>query len=397
MIHYLIEFRFHGKAKYEMKNLIWDITRRFHLRTKRAIPHITLAGPFYTNNEQKLIKDFNEICSQSPIMSFEVNGFSSFEDSKVVYLDVNPSAELENFRWNLSQKINSYCNLTPYDKERKFEFHSTIAMKLRDDHFHRIKEYIQNKPKVHFKHVVVRVTLLKGGFILREYDFFLRKSLFRSYAKSKQIYAQTIDLLKAHFEKRFNPNDFIGESIRLPKKSVASKIKGIFEAQKIFFISDLHFDHANIIKYCKRPFLNVEEMNSTLINNWNNIVGKKDVVYVLGDVSFGRGHRPIDYWFSRLNGKIYLIRGNHDTDKVTTAEELEGNYSFEYKGHQFLLMHDPNRPTDYGGWIIHGDKHNNDVENYPFINKKSKMINVSVELIKYKPVAIQEILEKIMD
>ncbi len=72
-MHYLIEFRFHGKAKYEIKNIIGDINRRFHLRPKRAIPHITLAGPFYTNDEERLIKDFNEICSKSHIMSFEIN------------------------------------------------------------------------------------------------------------------------------------------------------------------------------------------------------------------------------------------------------------------------------------------------------------------------------------
>jgi len=52
MVHYLIEFRFHGKAKYEIKKLVYEINRKFRLRTKRAIPHISLAGPFYTNDEK---------------------------------------------------------------------------------------------------------------------------------------------------------------------------------------------------------------------------------------------------------------------------------------------------------------------------------------------------------
>lgn len=54
----------------------------------------------------------------------------------------------------------------------------------------------------------------------------------------------------------------------------------------VFMISDLHFSHANIIKYCKRPFSSVDEMNSTMITNWNNTVKEDDTVFVLGDVFF---------------------------------------------------------------------------------------------------------------
>ncbi len=54
MAKYLIEFRFHGKAKSEIKKLVYEIHSKFRLKTKRAIPHITLAGPFNTNNEKKL-------------------------------------------------------------------------------------------------------------------------------------------------------------------------------------------------------------------------------------------------------------------------------------------------------------------------------------------------------
>ena len=56
---------------------------------------------------------------------------------------------------------------------------------------------------------------------------------------------------------------------------------------KTFFISDLHFNHENIIKYCNRPFPNVDKMNSSIINNWNSVVSKDDVVYFLGDFMFG--------------------------------------------------------------------------------------------------------------
>lgn len=77
---------------------------------------------------------------------------------------------------------------------------------------------------------------------------------------------------------------------------------------EFFFTADTHFGHANIIKYCNRPFKTVQEMDETLITNWNNKIGQDDVVFHLGDFSFG----DADKYRKRLNGSIRFIRGNHD-------------------------------------------------------------------------------------
>lgn len=80
---------------------------------------------------------------------------------------------------------------------------------------------------------------------------------------------------------------------------------------KIFFVSDTHFGHTNIIKYCNRPFNNTDEMDKALINNWNAKVPKDGIVYHLGDFAWG----SINYWEKireQLNGEIILIYGNHD-------------------------------------------------------------------------------------
>ena len=83
------------------------------------------------------------------------------------------------------------------------------------------------------------------------------------------------------------------------------------DPNKIFFISDTHFGHKNIIKYCGRPFSSVEEMNEKLIENWNKVVGDDCTVFHLGDFALGGQ----DTWYKvrpQLRGSIRLILGNHD-------------------------------------------------------------------------------------
>lgn len=84
-----------------------------------------------------------------------------------------------------------------------------------------------------------------------------------------------------------------------------------FDGDSVFFTSDTHFYHTNIIDFCRRPFMNIEAMNETLIANWNKVVGTNDIVFHLGDFCLGDSAK----WngiLDRLNGKIYLILGNHD-------------------------------------------------------------------------------------
>ena len=164
------------------------------------------------------------------------------------------------------------------------------------------------------------------------------------------------------------------------------------QGQKIFIVSDTHFDHANIIDYCNRPFRrfngsrDVESMNRTLVNNWNHTVSHNDIVYFLGDLAFGRGARPPGYWLKRLNGRKILIRGSHD-QRIRRAKRV---HVLNYNGTRFLLVHDPNDVRNWNGWVIHGHKHRDKRGDcpirYPFINGHNKTINVNVELTGYKPV-----------
>lgn len=77
----------------------------------------------------------------------------------------------------------------------------------------------------------------------------------------------------------------------------------------IFFTADHHFGHANIIRFCNRPFKNSEEMDQALIQRWNEVVSNNDTVYHLGDFTLGENAQK---YFSQLKGKIKVLPGSHD-------------------------------------------------------------------------------------
>lgn len=103
------------------------------------------------------------------------------------------------------------------------------------------------------------------------------------------------------------------------------------DGSKIFFTSDQHFHHSNILKFCKRPFENADEMNSTMIENWNNKVPSDGLVYHLGDFCWG-GYQQWEKVRNQLNGKIVLIKGNHDIKNLTpTAHNLFEHVAFQMR------------------------------------------------------------------
>lgn len=78
-----------------------------------------------------------------------------------------------------------------------------------------------------------------------------------------------------------------------------------------FFTSDLHFGHANALRFDNRPWDTIEEMNEALIENWNQKVGKNDLVFIIGDFLWKSDEAALDI-LKRLNGRLVLICGNHD-------------------------------------------------------------------------------------
>lgn len=121
----------------------------------------------------------------------------------------------------------------------------------------------------------------------------------------------------------------------------------------IFVTSDLHFNHDREFVWKARGYNSVEEMNEDIIENFNSVVGKDDDVYILGDLCLGGGS-PISLaknqiLIESLNGKLHIIRGNHDTNSRVIMYELCKNVVDEvkwadmlnYKGYHFYLSHFP--------------------------------------------------------
>jgi calcineurin-like phosphoesterase family protein len=78
------------------------------------------------------------------------------------------------------------------------------------------------------------------------------------------------------------------------------------------FYSDPHLGHTNIIKYCSRPFDNVDEMNDVLVDNYNKVISHNDVVLWVGDCFFKGNPEKYQHLLGKMNGRKLLIVGNHD-------------------------------------------------------------------------------------
>jgi len=119
---------------------------------------------------------------------------------------------------------------------------------------------------------------------------------------------------------------------------MASKGKYDFvieNAEKVFFTSDTHFHHFNIIGSCGRPFKDEKEMNEVLINNWNSVVDKDSTVFHLGDFAWG-GFNKWKEIRDMLNGHIVLIKGNHDWKNGPQSENQEQEL-FDFVTQQMYL------------------------------------------------------------
>ena len=135
-------------------------------------------------------------------------------------------------------------------------------------------------------------------------------------------------------------------------------------SKNIFFISDTHFGHANMLQFTNydgtrmRPFNSIEELDELMIENWNEMVKPTDKIYHLGDVVYRCKNR--DQIMQRLNGEKVLIKGNHDRDQLgwymKYFKDIRGTFHIDGN---YLLGHFPIHPDSKGRFVrqLHGHCH----------------------------------------
>lgn len=159
-----------------------------------------------------------------------------------------------------------------------------------------------------------------------------------------------------------------------------------------FFTADTHLGHDNIIKYCNRPFSSVEEMDETIIKNWNSVVSKTDTVYHLGDFSF---RDPLIY-LRRLNGNIVHIEGNHDKKFLEKFDRIYKMKTIVIDKITIVLCHFAMRvweKSHFNSWHCYGHSHG-ELESY------GKSYDVGVDNNNFSPVSFEElktIMQKLPD
>jgi calcineurin-like phosphoesterase family protein len=169
----------------------------------------------------------------------------------------------------------------------------------------------------------------------------------------------------------------------------------------VFFTADTHFGHKNIVKYCNRPFESIEEHDETLIENHNSVVKPGDRVFHNGDISLSRDPQKVAAVVKRLNGMIFVQKGNHDAEEVlndlTYAGLIRGWRDIrDVKiGHQHIVLSHYALLTwnrgHYGSWMLHGHSHNT------LPPTTQPRLDVGVDAWDYKPVSFEEIRETMRD
>lgn len=166
----------------------------------------------------------------------------------------------------------------------------------------------------------------------------------------------------------------------------------------IYYTSDLHLGHENVIRHCNRPFADADKMDNVLIDNWNRVVNRNDTVYIVGDFIF-RARRPAEEYLSVLKGKKHLIIGNHDKfwmKKIDLNKWFDTVSPMKYitdQGRPVTLCHYPMLTwpgISRGGYMVYGHIHNNTGADYwPFIVANDHMLNAGVEINAFAPVSLE--------
>ena len=180
------------------------------------------------------------------------------------------------------------------------------------------------------------------------------------------------------------------------------------ESTNLFFISDLHLGHQNVLRYDNRPFDDLQTMHQELIQRWNSVVGDEDVVYFLGDLFFGKIDLA-DWFLSNVRGRLSIVLGNHDRlDNIRRLRRFENIYPYgvgidvrddhpelrRTQGYRHIVLsHYPILSWNHihrGSFHLHGHCHGNLMNSNPDFYR-SRVMDVGCNLIGYTPISFSQV------
>jgi len=174
---------------------------------------------------------------------------------------------------------------------------------------------------------------------------------------------------------------------------------------RIFFTGDTHYGHANVIKYAKRLFSSVEEMNSEMVRRWNEVVTKDDLVYIVGDFAFCKPEQAVNIVRS-LHGRKRIVFGNHDKQlRKNRMFLMQFEAAADYmeikvpdttapggKHQRITLLHYAMRvwnTAHHGSWQLYGHSHGT-LPDWP----NALQLDVGVDCWNFTPVSYETIKER---
>jgi calcineurin-like phosphoesterase family protein len=415
---YLVEIRL-SRTKWRIRNITREIADNFGIGDFLELhPHVTLFGPLTLHegvSSQHMLDAIGNIACRYDPLPFLIDGWEKRDGmhGSVIAFPVRATEPLRQITRDIADALSPLAtsqNAWDGKPDQKW-FHVTIANRLGSDQasmvFSRLtgqnreipdpgvihkeklgllrrflpgpvrEKPVRTIPPVLLDETGIRITVMKDTTILAEYDLIGKRWVYGDHRQSTAGWQNTLVQFR----------HYAGFEHRDPEHP---------HPDDIFLIADLHLGHANIIRYCFRPFLfsDSREMDHVLIKNWNYTVSPKTRIYCLGDLRYGKNAGSGEQYRKKLRGDIVFIRGNHDEPEPGSFSSLET----EYEGLKFLLIHDPaDAPPLFDGWVIHGHHHNNDLRHYPYMNFADRRVNVSAEVIGYKPVSLHEIVQRIRE
>jgi calcineurin-like phosphoesterase family protein len=409
---YLVEIRL-GRTKWRIKKTVFAIERLYGIGVHvERHPHVTLSGPLSLKEgitTTQLLNAIESVAVAFDPVPFTLDGWETRKgmSGSVIAFRVFPSDALRKLTASIAGVLTPLidsCNVWDSVPDTKW-FHVTVANHLEPSiastvfselssymhvvpaqektpsgFFSRIlkivRQVLNRKEKYEVRAVTIdeaglRITVMQGDSILAEYDLCEKCWIVSDHSHNSQAWQKTLSIYRQR----------AGFELIDPRLS---------DPDDIFLISDLHLGHANIIRYCSRPFFfpDVHEMDHVLIKNWNYTISSENRVYYLGDLRYGRDAAPGECYRNKLRGRITFLPGNHDNREPGTERWI----LLRHGGFRFCLVHDPDEvPDGFDGWVIHGHHHNNNLRSFPFINFEFRRINVSAEVLGYIPVNLNHI------